>query len=82
VRRSGTGKNLHRAEKRVEDGAVASHLQLDRPEAFMAGTRGPIEKLTDGIKEILAGVMGALAPQPDVIPVPVRDEGRRPDPRR
>ncbi|PWJ21220.1 hypothetical protein [Jannaschia seohaensis] len=43
----------------------------------MPKTRGPLAKLTDILKDKLAEVMGALAPQPDVIPIPVRDDPRR-----
>ncbi|MBM2576254.1 hypothetical protein JQC91_08040 [Jannaschia sp. Os4] len=46
----------------------------------MAG-RTTIGKLVDDLKDRLEGLMGALAPQPDAIPVPVRPD-RRPDPRR
>ncbi|WGH79675.1 hypothetical protein [Jannaschia ovalis] len=47
----------------------------------MARNRGMIETLVDGIKDALSGAMGTLAPQPDVVPVPVRDDPRH-DPRR
>ncbi|UWQ22939.1 hypothetical protein [Jannaschia sp. W003] len=43
----------------------------------MAKTRGPIETLIDALKEGLNEVMGQLAPQPDRIPIPVRDDPRR-----
>ncbi|WP_308915632.1 hypothetical protein [Jannaschia sp. LMIT008] len=41
----------------------------------MAGRRGPIEKFLDALKDALSG---ALSPQHDPIPVPVRDDPRRP----
>lgn len=46
----------------------------------MADTRGPLDKLTDILKDRMADLIGALAPQPDAIPIPVRNDPR--DPRR
>ncbi|MEL6586013.1 MAG: hypothetical protein AAFY65_09290 [Pseudomonadota bacterium] len=46
----------------------------------MPTTRGPLDKLADILKDKLSEVMGVLAPQPDAIPVPVRD--KRPQPPR
>ena len=43
----------------------------------MSQPRGPIGKLIDALKEGVSEVMGQLAPQPDVIPIPVRDDPRR-----
>lgn len=43
----------------------------------MAARRGPIGKLIDALKDGLAEVIGQLAPRPDAIPVPVRDDPRR-----
>ena len=43
----------------------------------MAGRRGTVGKLLDSIKEGLADVIGQLAPQPDAVPIPVRDDPRR-----
>lgn len=42
----------------------------------MAQSRGPIGKLIDALKEGLSETLDQLAPQPDRIPVPVRDEPR------
>ena len=39
--------------------------------------RGPIGKLIDTLAEGLAEAIGQLAPHPDPIPIPVRDDGRR-----
>lgn len=44
----------------------------------MADTRSPAQSLIDQLKDKLTEVLGALAPQPDVIPIPVRDDPRRP----
>lgn len=44
----------------------------------MADKRGPFDRLADAVKDALADVLGALAPQPDAIPIPVRDDPRRP----
>lgn len=43
----------------------------------MSRPRGPIGKLIDALKEGLSEVIGQLAPQPDAIPIPVRDDPRR-----
>ncbi|WP_299818535.1 hypothetical protein [uncultured Jannaschia sp.] len=39
--------------------------------------KGTIEKLADTVRDKLSDLMGSLAPQPDAIPIPVRDQGRR-----
>ena len=45
----------------------------------MAGTRrGSFGKLVDAVTDKLSDLLGALAPEADAIPVPVRDEPRRP----
>jgi hypothetical protein len=44
---------------------------------MMASTRGPLDRLADLVKDKLSDVLGALAPQPDAVPIPVRDEPRR-----
>jgi hypothetical protein len=44
----------------------------------MADARGTAGRLIDQIKDKLSEVLGALAPEPDAIPVPIRDD----DPRR
>ncbi|MFO6464372.1 hypothetical protein ACK8OR_08270 [Jannaschia sp. KMU-145] len=43
----------------------------------MADSRGTIGKLADTLKDKLSEVLGALAPQPDAIPIPVRNDPRR-----
>lgn len=43
----------------------------------MATRRGPIRKTIDALKEGLAEAIGQLAPQPDPLPIPVRDDPRR-----
>lgn len=47
----------------------------------MADTRGTIGKLVDSFKDKLSEVLGALQPQPDAVPIPIRTDPRR-DPRR
>ncbi len=42
----------------------------------MAG-RSTIEKLADKVRDALSDALGALAPQPEAIPIPIRDEPRR-----
>ncbi|CUH40345.1 hypothetical protein JSE7799_03077 [Jannaschia seosinensis] len=43
------------------------------------GKRNILEKIADAVTEKLSDLLGALAPQHDAIPVPVRrDEPRRP----
>ncbi|WP_167767132.1 hypothetical protein [Jannaschia formosa] len=42
----------------------------------MAKTRGPLDRLADILKDKLSEVLGALAPQPDAIPIPVRNDPR------
>ncbi len=44
----------------------------------MTKARGPIEKLADAVKDKLSDLLGALAPQPDAIPIPVRPDRRPP----
>ncbi|MEM7641294.1 MAG: hypothetical protein AAF366_02060 [Pseudomonadota bacterium] len=44
----------------------------------MAETRSPAGKLIEQLKDKLSEVLGALAPQPDAIPIPVRNDPRRP----
>ena len=41
-------------------------------------TRGVLGKLVDTVTDKLSDLLGALAPEADAIPVPVRDEPRRP----
>lgn len=43
----------------------------------MAGRRDGLGKLIDAIKDKLSEALGALAPQPDAIPIPVRTDPRR-----
>ena len=43
----------------------------------MTGRRGPFEKLIDTLKDGLAEVLGELAPRPDLVPIPIRDDPRR-----
>ena len=43
----------------------------------MAKTGNPIGKLVDTISDVLSGAIGALAPRPDPIPIPVRDDPLR-----
>ncbi|CTQ32246.1 hypothetical protein [Jannaschia rubra] len=46
----------------------------------MASKRGPIQKLVDKVADRLSDLLGALTPEPDVIPIPVRnDRPRRPE---
>ncbi|WP_220748189.1 MULTISPECIES: hypothetical protein [Jannaschia] len=42
----------------------------------MAGKRGPLEKLVDVVTDKLSEALGALAPRPDAIPIPVRNDPR------
>ncbi|MGB3556859.1 MAG: hypothetical protein WBA25_19710 [Jannaschia sp.] len=44
----------------------------------MADMRGPLDKVIDTIKDKLAEVLGALAPQHEAIPVPIRNDPRDP----
>ncbi|SFJ03439.1 hypothetical protein [Jannaschia pohangensis] len=44
----------------------------------MAGKRGTLEKLWDKATDKLSDLLGSLAPQPDAIPIPVRNDPRRP----
>ena len=44
----------------------------------MAKSSDTIGKLIEGLKDRLNEVIGQLAPQPDRIPIPVRDDPRRP----
>lgn len=44
----------------------------------MAGKRTPLDKVIDAVTDRLSDLLGALAPQPDAIPIPVRKD----DPRR
>ena len=39
--------------------------------------QGPIGKLIEELKDRITDVIGALAPEPDAIPIPVRDDPRR-----
>ena len=48
----------------------------------MAKTHGMLGKLADILKDRLSEVLGALAPQPDAIPIPVRPDPRDPRNRR
>lgn len=42
-----------------------------------------VDKVKDKVKEIFGEVAGALSPQPELIPIPVRNpQPRRPQPRR
>ncbi|MCK0167727.1 hypothetical protein MWU52_09235 [Jannaschia sp. S6380] len=43
----------------------------------MADRKGILGKLTDAAKDRLSDLLGALAPQPDAIPIPVRDRPHR-----
>ena len=43
----------------------------------MANARGPIGKLIEALTDGLAEVIGQLAPRPDAIPVPIRDDRPR-----
>lgn len=43
----------------------------------MAAQRDPISRLADKVRDAVSDLLGALAPQPDPIPVPVRDGPRR-----
>jgi hypothetical protein len=43
----------------------------------MAETRGPLDKLTDLLKDKLAEVIGTLSPEPDPIPIPIRNDPLR-----
>jgi hypothetical protein len=48
-----------------------------RKEITMASNRGPLDRLADLVRDKLSDLLGALAPQPDAIPIPVRDDPRR-----
>lgn len=48
----------------------------------MADKRGTLGKLADVVKDKLAEILGDLAPQPDAIPIPVRNDPRDPRGRR
>ncbi|MEM9796118.1 MAG: hypothetical protein AAF919_06495 [Pseudomonadota bacterium] len=43
----------------------------------MSERHGLVGKLTDLLKGKLTDLVGALAPEPDAIPIPVRDDPRR-----
>ena len=43
----------------------------------MAKRRGPLGKLIDAIRDGVTDALGVLAPQPDAVPIPVRDDPRR-----
>lgn len=43
----------------------------------MTDKRGPFGKLIDAVRDGVADVIGQLAPQPDAVPIPVRDDPRR-----
>ena len=43
----------------------------------MAKRRGPLGRLIDAIRDGVTDALGALAPQPDPIPIPVRSDPRR-----
>jgi hypothetical protein len=43
----------------------------------MADNRGPLDRLADVVKDKLSDILGALAPQPDAIPIPVRNDPNR-----
>lgn len=42
----------------------------------MSQPRGPIGKLIDALKDGISEVLGQLAPEPERIPIPVRDDTR------
>ena len=42
----------------------------------MAGTRAHFGKLIEALKDGIAEAIGSLAPQPDAVPVPVRNDPR------
>lgn len=42
----------------------------------MADRKGMLGKLAEEAKDRLSDLLGALAPQPDAIPIPVRDRPR------
>ena len=44
----------------------------------MAETRGNLGKLADRIGEAISDLLGALSPQPEAVPIPVRNDPRRP----
>ena len=44
----------------------------------MAGKRGPIGKLIEALKDGVSDALDQLAPQPDAVPIPVRDRGAPP----
>lgn len=44
----------------------------------MAHSNGTLGKLAEALADKLSEVLGALAPQPDPIPIPVRNDPRSP----
>lgn len=44
----------------------------------MAGKRSVLDKVIDAVGDRLSDLLGSLAPQPEAIPIPVRND----DPRR
>ncbi len=44
----------------------------------MEQMRGTLGRLTDRIGDAISELLGALTPEPELIPIPVRDGPRRP----
>ncbi|SDZ16856.1 hypothetical protein SAMN05444004_10716 [Jannaschia faecimaris] len=42
----------------------------------MAGKRSGLRKVIDAVSDRLSELLGSLAPQPDAIPIPVRNDER------